>query len=346
MRYVRPVSLSLAALLIGAQGCAPEQDTSPTEEAVNPSRSDALAMSPCNTDLGSFDGTTAYSNGDNTGTGYSCAGTGEHGYRYQCVELVMRHFKTHWGLRWYGNAKDLLDNAPSDTVDVYDNGDGAHPPVPGDMIVWGDGGYGHVALVTGVHPGGIDVLEQNVKGDGHATLAWDGATIGPRWGGWVPEGWAHAKANTSTVTSGDGGAGGAGATTASATATVGATTSATSGGATSSSSGGGGPTWDCADSAYNGQQLWTCSNGNLYECQSGVPIEQKCDNGCVVKPLGTNDTCKPAVQWSCASSAYNGAQYWTCSGGDLYKCQSGVPMSQECANGCDVHPLGTDDSCH
>ena len=37
-----------------------------------------------------FDGTTAYSNGADTSTGYSCAGPGAYGYRYQCVELVMR----------------------------------------------------------------------------------------------------------------------------------------------------------------------------------------------------------------------------------------------------------------
>jgi len=42
----------------------------------------------------------------------------------------MRHFKMHWGLHWWGNAKQLLAWAPADTVSVYYNGDGAHPPVP------------------------------------------------------------------------------------------------------------------------------------------------------------------------------------------------------------------------
>ena len=107
----------------------------------------------------------------------------------------MRHFKTRWGPSWSGNAKHLLANAPAESVDVRENGDGTHPPVPGDMIVWTNGDFGHVALVTALRADGIGILEQNVKGDGKATLPWDGAHIGARWKTWVPSGWAHAKAN-------------------------------------------------------------------------------------------------------------------------------------------------------
>src|SRR5215208_6030053 len=105
-------------------------------------------LAACGALLTSWNGTNVYSNGANTGTGYSCAGYGTYGYQYQCVELVMRHFKTKWGLSWSGHAKDLLANAPTAYVDVTYNG-GAVGPVPGDMIVFDLSGdlYGHVALV-------------------------------------------------------------------------------------------------------------------------------------------------------------------------------------------------------
>ena len=68
-----------------------------------------------------------------------------------------------------------------------------------------------------------------------------------------------------------------------------------------------------------------------------------------VNALGTDDTCKsaapPPVNWNCANSAYNGQQYWTCSGGDIYKCENGVPKVVECNNGCKSNPLGTNDVC-
>ena len=50
--------------------------------------------------------------------------------------------------------------------------------------------------------------------------------------------------------------------------------------------------------------------------------------------------------WSCARSAWNGAQYWTCSGGALHRCSGSVPQSISCPNGCTSRPLGTDDTCN
>ena len=222
-------------------------------EAVNPSALEAAAMPACHTALASFDGTTAYSNGPYTGTGTSCGAVVASGYQYQCVELVMRHFMRKWGLRWYGNAKDLLNNAPRTTVDVYKNGDRAHPPVPGDMVVWENSTYGHVALVVGVRAGAVDIIEQNVSGNGRATLPYDGTRIGARWSTWVPTGWAHAKANGGSVPP---------------------------------------PSWDCNKSAYMGKQYWTCSGGNLHRCDgAGTPQETVCARGCTVKPVGTDDVC-------------------------------------------------------
>ncbi len=313
-------SLALAVI----SGCSAGVDGEDTS-ASNPSASEALTMPACGTALGTFDGTTAYSNGANTGTGVSCAGGGSYGLRYQCVELVMRHFKTHWGLRWYGNAKTLLAGAPKDSVDVYYNGDKAHPPVAGDMIVWPNGAYGHVALVTAVHASSIDILEQNVKGSGKATLTYANGKIGARWGNWVPQGWAHAKANGGGQNQGGGG---------------------------DTDAGGGGVSWDCASSSYAGNQYWTCSGSARYRCSGGVAEVEACPDGCQSNAVGTDDTCKtppppppPPVNWDCASSSYAGNQYWTCSGSARYKCSGGVPQKDACPNGCQSNALGTDDTC-
>jgi CHAP domain len=285
-------------------GCSDRESVNPSAEAVS-----GLTMPACGTALAGFDGTTAYSNGADTSTGYSCAGSGAYGYRYQCVELVMRHFTTHWGLRWYGNARDLLNWAPRDKVDVFYNGDAAHPPVAGDMVVWEVGTYGHVALVTSVSATQVAVIEQNVYGNGTALLPYDGARIGARWTNWVPAGWAHAKAN----------------------------------GGTSSP-----PSWNCADSAWGSAQLWTCSGGALHKCDSGgAPVTQSCDHGCYARSAGEDDLCISNVSgWNCASSAYAGQQWWTCSSGSIYRCENGVPEVVRCPSGCVVHALGTNDACY
>ncbi len=193
----RHVVVLAISLLFMAPGCGDEsmEDEPPV---ANPSYYTLGGSPACGTVLGSWDGTSAYSNGQNTGTGWSCAGTGAYGYQYQCVELVMRHFKQKWGVSWtVGYAKYTLDKAPSSSVETFKNGDAAHPPVPGDMLVWGDGTYGHVALITEVTASSVKVLEQNVKGGGTATFTYDGKTVGGRWGSWHPLGWAHAKANKS-----------------------------------------------------------------------------------------------------------------------------------------------------
>ena len=338
-----PATALALACIVALLGCT--DVSAPGENVANPSYGEALTMPSCGTVLTTYDGTNAYSNGADSGTTSSCDGAGAYGYQYQCTELVMRYFKTKWGLFWWGNANQLLEDAPPATVDVYYNGDGAHPPVPGDMVVWTVGG-GHVALVTSVQTDSIDIIEQNVVGDGTAVLPWDGANIGPRWNTWIPAGWAHAKVNGAPQDGGGGaGGGGAGGSSVSTGNSMdGMSGSSTSG---SSSSGSMGVSWDCNNSAYDGNQYWTCSNGNLYECQSGVAKEQTCPMGCTSNPVGTNDTCTQSggVSWDCNNSAYDGNQYWTCSNGNLYECQSGVAKEQTCPMGCTSNPVGTNDTC-
>jgi hypothetical protein len=49
------------------------------------------------------------------------------------------------------------------------------------------------------------------------------------------------------------------------------------------------PTPCRAKSAYDANQPWTCSGGNIYKCVSGVPQEQVCENGCQTNPIRTDD---------------------------------------------------------
>lgn len=207
-RAGRAISIALAAVLGGA--CAVDEVGEGEEElaASNPSAATSVSMPACGVALANFDGVAAYSNAASSGTGVSCKGLISTGYGYQCVELAMRYFKTKHGFSWRGNASALLANAPRDKVDVFMNGDSAHPPVPGDLIVWPNNTYGHVAVVTAVSGNRIEIIEQNVRGNGRATLTYSGGRIGARWGNWVPTGWAHAKANTRPPSGGAGGPGG------------------------------------------------------------------------------------------------------------------------------------------
>ncbi len=242
----------------------------------------ATSLAGCGAALVTWDGTTAYSNGVNTGTAASCLGGGQYGWEYQCVELVMRHFLSKWSLNWDGDATDLLDNAPLGKVDVYSDGDAAHPPVPGDMIVFGGGEMGHVALVTEVTGTEVTIIEQNVPSSFERKLQRSGGHVDLGWDGWWTKGWAHAKAN---------GAGGGG----------GSEPSDPGGGDPPSDPPGGPnpgdeplsnpPGWSCADSAYNGHQYWTCAGGDLYRCFGGKPMKVDCPKGCITRPPGQNDAC-------------------------------------------------------
>jgi len=98
-----------------------------------------------------FRGVPAYSNGGNQGTGVSCAGTGQFGLRYQCVEFVQRYYKQFFPVQF---AKQMCASKPSRFKKVSS-------PNPGDVYVNGNGQYGHTAIVIGSGKGYVDVAEQN-----------------------------------------------------------------------------------------------------------------------------------------------------------------------------------------
>lgn len=115
--------------------------------------------------IDSFCGIDAYQNGSNVS---AVAGNSAYGYQFQCTELAYRFVCQHYQLcekkvGSYGNAKKWYGNYSDPVLKQlvrYENG-GAEPPVPGDVIVWGGGKYGHVAIVKSVQDDFVQVLEQN-----------------------------------------------------------------------------------------------------------------------------------------------------------------------------------------
>jgi hypothetical protein len=106
--------------------------------------------------------------------------------------------------------------------------------------------------------------------------------------------------------------------------------------------------WDCARSEYRGAQYWTCgSDGARYRCEGGVAQREACAAGCFTRATGQDDLCvEPVSGWDCARSSASGTQYWTCSSGLLYRCESGVARVVRCPRGCTSRPVGTHDVCN
>jgi len=112
---------------------------------------------PCGTEMASYAGIAAYSNGDQQGTGYSCGDWTATGYQYQCVEYTQRYFNYVHGVQavWPVNfAKEMCDSHPGSIQSVG-------WPQAGYGVVFNWGEYGHTAVVIGVGDGTIDVIEEN-----------------------------------------------------------------------------------------------------------------------------------------------------------------------------------------
>lgn len=112
------------------------------------------------------------------------------GLRYQCVEFVKRYYLEHYGHRMpnsYGHAKDLFNSAVKDGELNTDRGlrqynnPSATPPQVGDLVVfdgWRGNPYGHVAIVSAVEHGEVEVVQQNT-GSTRATFDLD--LVDGRW---------------------------------------------------------------------------------------------------------------------------------------------------------------------
>lgn len=122
-----------------------------------------------------LDGVAVYYNGAmNHVQGRNVSSDGYNlGLRWQCVEFIKRYYFEHFGHRMpeaRGNAKDFFDKRLGDgelnqarNLLQYSNS-GLSTPALGDIIVfapWLFNPYGHVAIVSKVEEGAIEVIQQN-----------------------------------------------------------------------------------------------------------------------------------------------------------------------------------------
>lgn len=141
--------------------------------------------------LDSLNGVVVYDNGGMSAThgrrvvdGYNV------GLKFQCVEFVKRYYLEHYHHRMpdsYGDAKDFFDGALEDGAISkrrgllqFTNPSSSRPAV-GDLIIL-DGSmsnsYGHVAIISEVDNGEVEVIQQNC---GSTRDAYDLDLIDGRW---------------------------------------------------------------------------------------------------------------------------------------------------------------------
>jgi surface antigen len=143
------------------------------------------------TPLDSLNGVVVYHNGSmsnvsgrNVVDGYNV------GLRYQCVEFVKRYYLEHYGHRMpnrYGHAKDFFDASVKDGTLSTDRGllqftnPSALKPAVGDLLIldgWRGNAYGHVAIVSAVEDGELEVVQQNT---GSTRGNYDMAFVDGKW---------------------------------------------------------------------------------------------------------------------------------------------------------------------
>lgn len=128
---------------------------------------------PSGTSIDEYKGIPVYSNGTNymSSHGLSYSEDGYYfGYKWQCVEHVKRFYYEIYGHEMpdgAGNAKYFYNpmlaqgelNEQRGLIQ-YNNG-GDEKPQLDDLIVFTDGAYGHVAIISEVGQGWIEVIQQN-----------------------------------------------------------------------------------------------------------------------------------------------------------------------------------------
>ena len=128
------------------------------------------------TALDSLNGVPVYYNGLDYTLGY-----GKHfakdryyyGQKWQCVEFVKRYYHDHYQHKMpnvYGHAKDFFSpqishgqlNPDRDLVQFY-NGKETKPRI-GDLVVFQNSTYGHVAIIAKVENSFVELIQQNILG--------------------------------------------------------------------------------------------------------------------------------------------------------------------------------------
>lgn len=144
------------------------------------------------TTLDTFRGVPVYDNGPivtfSHGRHYAADGY-YFGQKWQCVEFVKRFFYKAFNHRMpdvWGHAKDFFDqDTPAGKLNKkrgllqYRNG-GSVAPQPGDLVVFTNGLYGHVAIVSAVRSNQVEIIQQNIYGhprDGYSLKSEDGRWV-------------------------------------------------------------------------------------------------------------------------------------------------------------------------
>ncbi len=115
-----------------------------------------------------YNGPVSHVSGRNTAPdGYNL------GLKYQCVEFIKRYYYQHYGHKMpnaNGNAADYFDPSLKDGAfnrarGLYQFRNGSQSkPHKGDIVVFKGPNYtrfGHVAIIAGVYPGHIQIIQQN-----------------------------------------------------------------------------------------------------------------------------------------------------------------------------------------
>jgi hypothetical protein len=135
--------------------------------------------------IDSLNGVYIYFNGS-TGTvdGRTMAPDGYNiGLKYQCVEFVKRYYYEHYDHKMpdpYGNAVDFFDPGVADGkmnkargLKQFSNEGSVSLPQVGDLVVFGGGEFGHVAIVSEASDSEIELIQQNPGRFGRSRIRLD-----------------------------------------------------------------------------------------------------------------------------------------------------------------------------
>ncbi len=127
----------------------------------------------------------------------------------QCVEYVDRFYYFAMGYRggartdaryWTGNANQYYGSAAAKGLDRFANG-GTVRPIAGDVLCWGGGANGHVAIVISASDNGVRVIQQNAPVGRASIMTYPASVAGGRYTvngaalgrGYYVQGWLRAR---------------------------------------------------------------------------------------------------------------------------------------------------------
>ena len=154
------------------------------------------------TAMDSFQGVVAYSNGSQSGVHSNArqteAGETRYGLKYQCVEYVNRYSVLANGtgnMIGTGNAIDYARPRGFGYTWIENKKDDNLPQL-GDIIVFGGGSYGHVAIATNTSTSSVGIIQQNTDSVRSNIAVKDGKL--QNWGSMTVLGWQTQNPSTAS----------------------------------------------------------------------------------------------------------------------------------------------------